>query len=469
MIRRLLLSFGEKINPILLLELRRSVRGKLAVVSFFLFLLLALLLLIIPLQEMQDGVVVNGGNTFLIFFGLLMAVGLVPLQIFTLIRTGMERRAEGIDLLFVSGLSPMKITLGKIASANALFSLLFFALLPFITMSFFMTGVDIPTIFLLLLHLFLIVVVVNCFTIMAAAWIRSVLWLVAGVIGIIFMGFTLFGFLISVCENILRGGGYLWFLADKDLFLVLFYLVFILYGIPACLLVGAAGMDSPAEDRGRKPRLFFSVWWLIFLVIAIFNGDDLAPLFWFHGSAIGTMTMLFAVNSPQELPRRSLVNVKPGLWRRLPYFLLSGGAPGAWLWGLLMNLLTVLSYLFVFDRNGSPEELLIPCFLTLYFTVFVMLPSSLKRIFFKGFQRRFFWLLSGISMLFFLVFPYLISLFAQDLGSLKHLGNPVMVVETGMEIPLVLGFLVFILLLYIHRFSEISGYFHQLFAHEEET
>ena len=80
-----------------------------------------------------------------------------------------ERSDVNVDLLFISSLSPRAVLFGKLAAAGALALLIFGAAAPFMTFAYVLRGLDLPTIFLVLLADYLAVLLSTSFLLFLAS------------------------------------------------------------------------------------------------------------------------------------------------------------------------------------------------------------------------------------------------------------------------------------------------------------
>src|SRR5439155_17518312 len=96
-----------------------------------------------------------GREVFPILEGVLLGTCLlVPL--YAGLRLGAERSDTNVDLLFISTLRPRAIVVGKLLSSLVLVLLVFSACTPFMTFSYLLRGLDMPTIGLVLYIDFLV-------------------------------------------------------------------------------------------------------------------------------------------------------------------------------------------------------------------------------------------------------------------------------------------------------------------------
>lgn len=145
-------AFPDRLNPILVKELRSALRGR---YFRFLFPLTLLVATVVAVLVVVDGVDRNtdvlGRQLFqAMFVCLLLAVnGLVPFSAF--LSMGNEWDEHTYDLLVLSKLEPKRIVLGKLVSVGAEAMLYFSAFAPFLVFAFLLRGIDIATIVVLVI------------------------------------------------------------------------------------------------------------------------------------------------------------------------------------------------------------------------------------------------------------------------------------------------------------------------------
>src|SRR5207249_2560486 len=82
--------------------------------------------------------------------GILLGTCMLLIPAYTGVRLSTERSDTNVDLLFISTLRPRAIIAGKFFAAIVLILLIFSACTPFMTFTYLMRGLDIPTILLVL-------------------------------------------------------------------------------------------------------------------------------------------------------------------------------------------------------------------------------------------------------------------------------------------------------------------------------
>ena len=155
--------FLEAVGPIVVKEVRQGLRARVFAICFGLLLLACLTTSLVAAAEVREWDMQALGPRYLTLFlaGLsLLCFFVIP---YTAYRSmAREREDETWVLLALTGLSSRRIVRGKVASALTQAALYSSAGAPFILFSYFLNGVDLPT---LLIEL--------CF---AGCWAVFVLW-----------------------------------------------------------------------------------------------------------------------------------------------------------------------------------------------------------------------------------------------------------------------------------------------------
>jgi hypothetical protein len=147
-------SFFERVddwmNPIVVKELRQAVQSRLVVSALMLFLFIQIVVLGIRLLNVRAQAPGQidyqaGRSLFLVLQGFMLGTCmLVPAYVGG--RLGSERSDTNSDLMFISTLKPRAIVGGKFLSGVILVLLIFSAYTPFMTFTYLLRGIDIPTI-----------------------------------------------------------------------------------------------------------------------------------------------------------------------------------------------------------------------------------------------------------------------------------------------------------------------------------
>ena len=151
-------KINDRLNPIVVKELRQAVQGKFLIVVLICFLCLQLLTMGLFLTNEAVTASFNAGlNVFRVLLGILFATCLLFVPAYTGIRLASERADANVDLLFITTLRPRSIIWGKFFAGIVLTVLLYSACMPFMTFTYLLRGVDLPSVFILLALDFIVV------------------------------------------------------------------------------------------------------------------------------------------------------------------------------------------------------------------------------------------------------------------------------------------------------------------------
>ena len=151
-------KINDRLNPIVVKELRQAVQGKFLIVVLICFLCLQLLTMGLFLTGEAVTASFNAGlNVFRVLLGILFGTCLLFVPAYTGIRLASERADANVDLLFITTLRPRSIIWGKFFAGIVLTVLLYSACMPFMTFTYLLRGVDLPSVFILLALDFIVV------------------------------------------------------------------------------------------------------------------------------------------------------------------------------------------------------------------------------------------------------------------------------------------------------------------------
>ena len=146
---------GERIsdglNPVLVKEVRQSLRGRFFKVSFWLTLMVATfvglgVMLYMQASEVEGSERVFGPTFFIAMFGCLVVATQVLVPFSAFLSMGSEWDENTFDLLVLSNLRPRQVILGKVLSAAVQALLFYSAFGPFLVFAFLLRGVDLMAI-----------------------------------------------------------------------------------------------------------------------------------------------------------------------------------------------------------------------------------------------------------------------------------------------------------------------------------
>ncbi|MHC4707163.1 MAG: hypothetical protein ACYS8I_08770, partial [Planctomycetota bacterium] len=156
---RTLASLDDWLNPIAVKEMRQGVKGKFIswVLIIFLLIELAIIGIVLVSSTNLDQDFNVGRNLFTGLLTVLLGTCLLFLPALVAIRFSSERSDNNVDLFFITTLRPAQIIWGKLSAAIVLTLFFFSACTPFMTLTYLLRGLDLPSMFILLALDFLVV------------------------------------------------------------------------------------------------------------------------------------------------------------------------------------------------------------------------------------------------------------------------------------------------------------------------
>ena len=362
-------KINDRLNPIVVKELRQAVQGKFLIVVLICFLCLQLLIVGLFLTDDAVTESFNAGlNIFRVLLGVLFATCLLFVPAYTGIRLASERADANVDLLFITTLQPQSIIWGKFFAGIVLTVLLYSACMPFMTFTYLLRGVDLPSVFILLAFDFVVVAVsIQCGILIGCLPANRVFkvilcvgWLV--VLNIVFT--TLMAVMFMPGGLLDSGMGSQldsWEFWRGALGVLIGGLALI--GIFALLSIA---LISPlSANRALPVRIFATAMWLltgIGAAIWSIGVNGFIPIMVWATSHIFLYSIgLFIAVSERECLGSRVRRTIPRRWLLRPLaFLFYSGAAGGVVWSTLIITLTVLSmvvWLIVFPHMDTGDEM----------------------------------------------------------------------------------------------------------------
>ena len=374
--RRLFGKLDDWLNPIVVKELRQAVRSRVVVVALMLFLLLQIALFGLHVLQIETAHSQNeeifsaGRQVFRILQGALLGTCLL-VPIYAGLRLGAERSDTNVDLLFISTLRPRAIVSGKLLAALVLVLLIFSACTPFMTFSYLLRGLDMPTIGLVLYIDFLVTlgaiqVALFLAVIPAPLAVRGV-FILAGLGGLIYL-FT--GTLEWTGALIQSGLGT--FPEPWMFWLPLLAETLVELGLAGLLFVwSVAILSPPSANRALPVRLYLLFFWLVTMCVAGYWSQKLNqldrpepglnpyhPIGWWvvFSGVLFSLQLVLSINEREHWGPRVARSIPRRAWLRMPAFLLYSGSAGGVLFSLLILLLTFWGGILVLEHFGDNRE-----------------------------------------------------------------------------------------------------------------
>jgi hypothetical protein len=277
----------DRLNPIVVKELRQAVKSRMVVGILLLFLglqlfLLGFYLLMREVRGQASTVDWSAGNeVFRVQQGILLWTIMILVPAYAAIRLASERSEQNVDLMFISTLRPASIVWGKFFAAFVLGLLIFSACAPFMTFCYLLRGIDIPTI----LFVLGIDLLAMTFGVMVALFLSSLPGARAAKFFFCFIGFILLcwacALLTAMTVALVWEGGFIewmfehWYIAAVTVAAVL--------GVSGLLFFYCVAMISPPSANRILPlRVYLFLAWLIvgvsLFLVATYHKGGVTPI-----------------------------------------------------------------------------------------------------------------------------------------------------------------------------------------------
>ncbi len=340
----------DRINPIVVKELRQAVKSRLVVSALLLLLLLQVVILGIFLMfkeiRQPDAVDYDAGRTiFLTLQGIMMGVCMLLIPAYAGIRLAAERSDTNVDLLFISTLKPRSIVWGKFLAAVVLVLMIFSACAPFLTFTYLLRGIDIPSILLvlgidLLTVLFGTMLAIFVASVPSNLGLKVVLFLVA-----FFVLLSLFYSAMGTSVMFLESGAAR---LDRPEFWATFAAtVTAVLALMGLFFVWAVALVSPtSSNRALRVRVYTLLIWLVMGVAAVWTTHSVkvpGPIYVWQSLMLVLfgLQLVVSINERDHWGPRVARTIPRNRLLRAVAFVFFSGAAGGLLYGVLMLGLTI--------------------------------------------------------------------------------------------------------------------------------
>ncbi len=410
-------NVSNTLNPIVIKELRQAVKGRFLAAVLLIFL--GIQLLTIGLFLTNDSVSWSfdaGRNIFKTLASMLLVTCLILVPAYTGLRLAMERADGNVDLLFISTLRPRSIIWGKFFAALVFSALLYSVCMPFITLTYLLRGIDLPSIFVMLaLNFLVIAVAIQCTILLGCLPANRVFKIILG-LGwfLLITGYIPFHIAFTTVipgVNLLDRGigsqiGSWRFLAISSGVLIA-GVAFI--GLLARL---ATALISPlSANRALPVRTYVIVVWIVTGISAAVwtavtaNGTPITVWTFVH-IILQCIGFFIAVSERESLGQRVRQSIPRTRVLRPLAFLFFSGAGGGVMWSSLMIILNllfaaVLSSVYTHAWSGNDLEDFMTCMaaLGMLSLSYAMVASLIRRRFLANrVTGGYTWLISLVLM-----------------------------------------------------------------------
>jgi hypothetical protein len=421
-------KLDDAINPIVVKELRQAVRSRFVVVALLLFLGLQVLILALFLifsdvdRDMESFDYGIGQRVFFVLSIVLLTTCMLLVPLYAGVRLAGERSETNVDLLFVTALRPRSIIWGKFFSAIVLLLLIVSACAPFMTFTYLLRGIDIPTI-LVVLTIDLVAVMgstqlaIFIAAIPAARVLKSLCGLITlgCLIGIYAMTWAGTYGLVQYGAGAALDSWEFWGPASCVLGVIL--------TVIGLVFTWSVAVISPSSaNRALPMRLLLLIAWVTTGIAFGLVSKEMsvaAPMYgWLVFSvALLNLQMIIAINEREKWAPRVARTIPRNWLLRVPAFLLYSGAAGGIFFAILLTVSTHLAVKIFLDRNpgfrtfGHDQEIaeamtLVTLFVFCYCMTAVLIRRWLLASRVKPIHT---WILAAVAMALCSSIPYLVA------------------------------------------------------------
>ncbi|MFN0087781.1 MAG: ABC transporter permease [Blastocatellia bacterium] len=428
-------AWSDRVNPIVIKELRQAVRSRFVVAALLTLLVVQLAAMGLYLLTAAGSILdfTAGRSAFLLLYAILLAVSLLFVPLYTALRLAAERSDSNVDLLFITTIKPRSIIAGKMLAAFMLTLLIFSACTPFMTFTFFLRGIDLLSIFAALGFGFTVVLACTQMAVLLASLpLNRAFKAALGVFALIILTGFYFA-ILSWIGRVLFGSPYAVAAFWKTMIILLTIIVF-LAGL--CFAISAALTMPVAANRAPIVRLFVTGAWALVGAAAVIDSQVGKR----HDSVMGwqilfnlvfAASLLAAVSERDRPGARVLRAVPRSPAKRAISFLFYSGAASGLAWTATMIPLTLglaWGWVRLFpSRNGFQDLAGSVKWLggmNLYFFCYALSGALLRRHLLKRIGGQWTWIISVALMILGIVLPAMVGylLFSGDKWWMEDLG-----------------------------------------------
>ena len=350
----------DRINPIVVKELRQAVRSRAVVAILLVFL--GLQLFLVGLNLVMGGAAnpagtggasidwTAGRDVFRFLQGVLLVTLMILVPAYACVRLAGERADHNVDLLFISTLKPHSIIAGKFFAALMLALLIFSACAPFMAFTYLLRGIDIPTIAIVLgIDLLCMVTGTMVALFLAALPGGRVVKIFVCVVGFILL-LILCIWLVAGTVMMIQTG--VQFMDSREFWTISGIFISGTLGWVGLLFVYSVALVSPATSNRVMPiRLYVLTVWLLsaaaLLVVQQSTTTIEFPIVLIVWTSLfmpvlGLQFLISLCERDHWGPRVARA-IPRRWWLRVPAFFLYTGAAGGLAFSLVLITLTLLS------------------------------------------------------------------------------------------------------------------------------
>ena len=327
----------DRINPIVVKELRQSVKSRFVVAVLMLLLVILLISLMatlmnMDLREVDDGA---GAELFMLFQGILLATCMLFVPVYVGVRLAAERATTTSDLLYITTIRPSSIIWGKLLAGMVVTALAFSACVPFMVITFLLRGIDLPTIFFIL--------GLDALTVLAATQLAIFIatmplgWPIKLLLGLVMLAISgmVFVGLMDLISDVLLGYGVGSLIDEPDFWLAMGVGIGgWVAAVALVFLLSVSIISPPTANRAPGPRLYFTFLVLatlgtfVFLSLRFQQSEFLTVWLYFAVPILAIAAMISGSERDRWGPRLRRAIPRNRVLRPLAFLLYSGAAGG---------------------------------------------------------------------------------------------------------------------------------------------
>lgn len=378
-------DFPDKLNPMLVKELRQGLRGIGFVILFItLQAFLAFILLITAAGASYE----NAGHLLsrTIFFLFSFAVLIVqPLRGVSALSS--EVKGNTIDLLCLTRLSAWRITFGKWISLVSQSGLLLTAIVPYLILRYFFGDMQMLSEILLLLSIFLVSATLTAFTVGfsgVGSTITRVLLPIAGALFLFLFIWRLFVTSRYFYQEMVQA---FTFDTSGNQLGLLAFVVMCIYSGWMCLDLGTSQIAPVAENRSTLKRSVSLLMIFCALSLLVFSNQDVSWATLLGLCLCIPISLICLTENPHLVPPIAAPFVRKGIVGKLiGRFFYPGWATG--LMFVLMLFFLMQGMLFIYSNMGATVDswnyLIVPAVIAM-----LLFPIAMTRLFARKHDNRF--------------------------------------------------------------------------------
>ena len=352
----------DRMNAVVVKELRQAVRSRLVLGLLIIFLIIQLSILAFSALKAHGRSDPSryGRESFMWSMMVLQGACVIFVPLYIGSRLAQERPKTGVDLLYISALRPRSIVFGKTLVAVVIAAPTASASAPFLTFTYLLRGVDLPTVFLLIVAALVGTVVATQFAVFIGC--LPVQWMARAALGfgVFIFGWGALGFVgRAVYVLMRRGTSAFWSMSGG-----LFTIAWAVFATGLCTCLAVAALSPPASNRALVPRIWVTAWCVV-TGAAVYQqtfASGGAWVVWYSlwASILG-LAMFVSISERDDPGRRVRRRIpKRGLARLLAFLFYSGSAGGVtWVCVLMAGAILVTVTI---PPMGVASVLVIPAF-----------------------------------------------------------------------------------------------------------